>query len=130
MVRDSTGIYEALKNLSAVFSNQPQASVPPEKLKELETLTSQAASKFGVSSVDTNYKKVNKAAGEIGLRNLFVNTNTLLSKLAHPTAFTVLTFPQAKALDEMCEGVAEMGLYFAGVSIECISQFVRGLGVT
>jgi hypothetical protein len=130
MFRDLRGIHEALKNLSTIFPKRPDASIPPAKLKHLDALIKQKASELGMSAADANYKRVVTAAEELGIKALFVNSNALLSKVAHPTALTVLTFPQAQGLDAMCEGAAKMGLYFAGSSIACISQFIRGLGVT
>ena len=130
MFRDFKGIYEAAINLSTVFSKRPDTSNSPATLRRLDALIRQKASAFGMSAVDSNYTRALTAAGELGLKSLFVNTNTLLSKVAHPTALIVLTFPEGKALDGICDGVAKMGLYFVGSSIVCISQFIRGLGVT
>lgn len=129
--RDSKGLYEALQSLTTLFPSRPDASNATAGLKDLDrVISNKALQLFGISAIDSNYKRVRAAARAAGIESFFVNTNTVFSKIAHPTALVVLAFPKDKPLGDICDAVFNMGLYPAGAAIASILGFIRGLGVT
>lgn len=84
---------------------------------------------FGIPAIDSNYMRVRTAARAVGIESLFIHANTIFSKIAHPTALAVLTFPKDKPRTDMCDGVFNMGLYHVGAAMASFLGYIRGLGV-
>jgi hypothetical protein len=82
------------KNVLDIFENWGQVVGPPADWLSLiadskNDLRRRAASQ-GIESLDGGYMRVEDAAGECGLKDMFKTMNKMLSKFAHPTAMQIL----------------------------------------
>ena len=87
----------------------------------------ETAMAVGISSLDEDYKRVTSAADEIGLKEFFVAANTLLSKFAHPTAMTVLTFIKGEPLDRIFEFLFATGIGLAAAGCQALGKYISGI---
>ena len=82
------------KDVLDVFERWGQAAEPPvdwlSAIADGKNDLSRRAATEGIESLDGPYMRVEKAADECGLKDMFKNMNKLLSKFAHPTAMQIL----------------------------------------
>jgi len=102
--RDFFGIIAALKG----------ADIRPEQQKEVDDLLHRFERIFNTQSfkITDEFKKVSKAAAELGRERQFFSDNKFFSKMAHPTAF-IVNSKRTKRFDKRFQ----------------VPVFVRGVGL-
>lgn len=82
------------KNVLDVFEHWGQAAGQPvdwlSAIADGKNDLSRRAASEGIESLDGRYMRVEGAAGECGLKDMFKTMNKMLSKFAHPTAMQIL----------------------------------------
>jgi hypothetical protein len=82
------------KNVLDVFEQWGQVAGQPvdwlSAIGDSKNDLSRRAASEGIESLDGRYMRIEDAAGECGLRDMFKTMNKLLSKFAHPTAMQIL----------------------------------------
>jgi hypothetical protein len=97
-VRDMVGFFATLASLS----QESQKS----DLIHAATLAQDVVGKVAqhlIGSIDEKFLRVDKAAGELGRRDIFLGLNKVYSKLAHPTAWLVSHSMQLHANENFCD---------------------------
>jgi len=77
-----------------------------------------------IADIDESFTKINAAAVEIGLDSFFLSMNKFFSKFAHPTALTVLTFPDEATRAMMCHLFCVMAAIFFILGFEEMEKHV------
>lgn len=127
--KDGLGLKQAIQNLVNVFPAVPNVSDIEMKLASFENTLQQTALTAGMPSLSHDYKRVNEAADEIGFKKAFVSLNTLLSKYAHPTSMTVLTFIHGEANNRIFSSFFVIGVGLAAAGYRTINEYIMGLGI-
>jgi hypothetical protein len=126
--RDGKGFQKAVENLMCAIPTAADTSPIQTALGSLTETLDQTALAAGISSLDDDYKRVTNAAGEIGIKKFFVATNTLLSKFAHPTAMTVLSFITGEPLDRMFAFFFSVGIGLATAACQTLTKYINQIG--
>ncbi len=129
--RDGLGLQKAMTAFIKAIPNVPSgdAAELQSMLTRVERAIRQAAATAGMSSLDLDYKRVVEAANELGSKDAFIALNTFLSKFAHPTAFTVLSFFTGDALTQPFLFLFLLGLLLVLAACNHIKEYVVSLGV-
>ena len=97
-MRDAFEWVSVIQSLTELFPAFPAAG----QIKQVKARMEESAIKAGVD-IDDSYMRVNDAARELGNLQPWTKMNKLLSKFAHPTAFTVLTLTQGETESSMSD---------------------------
>lgn len=127
--KDGRGLQKTFERLVSAVPKQPNAAEIERALKSFQGTLSRTANEIGVSSLDDDYKRVSEASEELGCRTIFVTLNTVLSKFAHPTAMTVLSFIKEDAFDQIFSVIFVLGVGLAQEANKTINQYINGLGI-
>lgn len=128
--RDGVGLQKAIRTLMNAVPAVPNASEIDAALRSFESTLHNTAVTAGITSISQDYKRVAAAADEIGFKKAFVSFNTLLSKYAHPTSMTVLTFIQGEANDRIFSQFFFLGIAFAQTGYKTINEYIAGLNIS
>lgn len=123
-----------VKNVLDVFEQWGQAAGQPvDWLSAIadgkNDLLRRAASE-GIESLDRRYMRVEDAAGECGLKDMFKTMNKMLSKFAHPTAMQILGMADDEKQSLQRDTFYALGCCFflsAFSALENSVPFARGL---
>jgi hypothetical protein len=119
-MRDAFEWVSVMHSLAELFPALPAAA----QIKQVKARMETSAINSGVD-IDDSYMRVNDAARELGILQPWGKMNKLLSKFAHPTAFTVLTLTQGEAESNMSDFFLMVGcLSFSG-SIEEFDTYFK-----
>jgi len=118
--RDAIGLMKAeSKSLSKFY-----ASLFKEILDEADRKMTKIAKSLALREDDDNYTRVANAATEINKMDFFNPTNKILSKYAHPTAWSVLA-----DFNEKVEAIYRMSVFSQGVllAVGCVQNLQKAL---
>jgi hypothetical protein len=76
-------------------------------------------------SVDEKYLHVDKAAEELGRRDIFVGINKVYSKLAHPSAWLVAHSIHIHASEDICDALFVDGVLMLTTALKKIRGHIR-----
>jgi hypothetical protein len=82
------------------------------------------------ADMDESYTQVSKAAKELGKVDyeVFIRINKILSKFAHPTAFTLLLFPNTELAERFSDIMYVLGLGMAAETLEMFEAHLAANG--
>lgn len=121
-----------VKNVLDVFERWGREAVEPvdwlAALAEDKDELSRRAAREGIDSLDGSYMRIERAAAECGLKDMFTTMNKLLSKFAHPTAMQILGMADDDKQSRQLEMFHALGCcFFAGAfgSLESCVPYMR-----
>jgi hypothetical protein len=128
---DWVSAFQQLAAFAAEFESLPeeldrsQFQRCKEELEALVHHIKSGSQEVGLSNAAMNksYKRLNNAAEDLGDEGkTFNRINTILSKFAHPTAFTIFTFPDQGIADQFADIFYVLGLTFAVTTLEIFDK--------
>ena len=129
--RDGLGLAKALRGLINAVPNVPIVGIAEleSQISRLEKTIRDNAVLAGMTSVDDDFKRVVKAADELGSKEGFIAFNSLLSKFAHPTAFAALSFITGDVLRQLFILLFGIGLVLVIAACSNLRDYVASLGI-
>jgi hypothetical protein len=118
LMRRFDGLFAAFPNLEAFV---PSYQVFREKVTN-------ARQQCGLAD-QNSYLKVSKVAKEVGLDTEFSALNTVLSKLVHPTAFSLYAVVTGDALASNCQLMYGLGAWYCRDVLVRIDSHLKGSGL-
>jgi hypothetical protein len=118
-VRDMVGFFATIGSL--VQDSQRN------DLIRATTLAQDAVGKVAqhlIGSIDEKFLRVDKAAEELGRRDIFVGFNKVYSKLAHPTAWLVSHSIQLHANEDFCDTLFADGVLMIAKALTKIYEHI------
>lgn len=123
VTRDLFGLGKAIQSIAV----QEMGVEEPGLKRAQDRLVKFADAKFGIKNLDDDYKRVVKAAEELGREKSFVALNKALSKFAHPTAWAVNSVLSVDADKDIREMFLLDGVHLAMNAIIDMRKFILKL---